>query len=477
MMEAIITISCFFAGVALGWLLSNNRMQTLESSLRDREEKLGLAAAHEAELSARLETERVSASEKWDSLERQLNNLRTTVSLLTAQEAAASARLNSDKLAAQERQRSLEAQICGQDAELRELREKTNNLSVQKAELEERLRLFNGAKSSDVEAGARGDFEQSRQAISELISPVYTSLEKVDERIQQLEKAREGAYSDLREQVRSLGEGQTKLQTETGKLITALHAPIARGRSGEIQLQRAVEMAGMLEHCDFVTQPAGDGEDGRLRPDLLVHLPGGKSIVVDAKAPLTAYLEALDAADEDARRDGMKAHASQVRTHLQALGQQAYADQFQPAPDFVVLFLPGESFFSAALENDPDLIQFGIAQNVMLATPTTLVALLRTAAFGWRQESLAQNAAEISALGKDLYQRIWALVGHWNKLGASLKNAVSAYNIATSSFESRVLASARRFEDLKIAPAGMEISPALPVDRNVRMLLEAVGAD
>ncbi len=318
--------------------------------------------------------------------------------------------------------------------------------------------------------GARGDLEKRQEAIDALVKPLRASLEKVDSKIGDLEKARSGAYEALHTQVRTLAETQNYLRSETSNLVRALRSPIVRGRWGEIQLRRVVELAGMVDHCDFIEQTSVQTEEGRMRPDMIVRLPAGKTIVVDAKASLNAYLEALEAEDDEGRVSRLKQHAVQVRGHIEKLSRKAYWEQFRDAPDFVILFLPGEMFFSAALERDPMLIEFGADKKIILATPTTLIALLRAVCYGWRQERLAQNAREISQLGSELYKRFADLSGHFGRLGKSLNNSVDAFNKVAGNIESRVLVTARKFKDLGAVPMGVEIEVLPQVEQMARDL-------
>ena len=317
---------------------------------------------------------------------------------------------------------------------------------------------------------AAADIDARKKAIEDLLAPLQKTLDQVDREIKDAERRRVEAGAQLLQRIASLDSVGQDLRDETRRLTDALKRPSVRGRWGELQLRRVVELAGMIEHCHFTEQETIASENGRIRPDLIVNLPGGKHVVVDAKVPLDAYLRALEAGQEDTRLKLLADHARQVRGHIAQLSAKAYCDKVPVSPDFVVMFLPGEMFFSAALEHDASLIEFGVEKRVIPASPTTLIALLRAVAYGWQQSAMEDNARKISDLGKHLYESVRVLGGHFDALGARLKSTLEAYNLAVGSLEGNVLIKARKFKELQAANGGEEIRTLEPIDRVPRML-------
>jgi DNA recombination protein RmuC len=431
-------------GAVIGVLVARSRQ--LSSSGRVEVERAALTVERDA---ARAESERLAVEARgWSDRAQEADRevARLTTSLEMAERAGA------ERLA--DLQRAQEA-----------LTERFRLLSQEALDrTSERLLAMTDEKLRTAEKHAGAELEQRRQAVENLVKPIEVQLEQVRAQLHDVEKLRHGAYTELREQVRAMNQTSEQLRVETASLVTALRAPQVRGRWGEMQLRRVVESAGMVEHCDFVEQAHVSTDDGALRPDLVVRLAGGKQVVVDAKVAFSGYLEAVEARDDATRAARLRAHARHLREHIDGLAAKAYWDQFQPAPEFVVMFVPAEAFLNAALDEDPTLLEHAFERNVVLATPQTLIALLRTVAYTWRQEALAANARQVYQLGRELHGRLATMGGHLAKLGTEIGGAVKAYNNTVSSLESRVLVTARRLTELQVveddlaSPAQVEVA-------------------
>src|ERR1035438_7540696 len=462
-------------GVVIGWLLAASRSHSeLVKSQVDSEGRVKAAEGTLQEVRARLSTLQATL----DGRERELGGLQQKLREESEVKVKAQTELENARIGAQDSNQLRER--LKSEGELRvaaetKLRESQANLEEQKKILDDArktlLEAFQAlssealksnnqafiqlARSSfeTLQAQAKGDLETRQKAIDGLVTPLKESLGRYEHQILEMEKTRQKAYGTLDEQLRTMAQANQRLEVETKNLRSALSSPMkARGRWGELTLRRVVELAGMSEHCDFTEQESITTETGRQRPDMIVNLPGNRRIAVDAKVPLQAFMDAVNTEKtEKERADALATHGGLVRGHMNQLAERKYWEQVGPELELVVLFLPGESFFSAALEQDRQLIDDGMQKKVVLATPTTLIALLRSAAYLWQQEKITQNAKQISDLGRDLYERLKTFLGHFQSLGTSMERAVESYNKAVGSMESRVLVSARKFKELGAA--------------------------
>jgi DNA recombination protein RmuC len=400
----------------------------------------GLARSRGARLDGELAVTRAEV----DRLRLERGELATRASDADRERAALTARLDSERAAAAEKVALLEQAQS-------ELTERFRALSADALEHNSRQFLqLADSRMKEVGARATGELEQRRQAVEHLVTPLADTLGKVQQRLEELERSRARSSAALEAQIHFVRQTGEELRDQTAALATALRKPQTRGQWGELQLRRVVEVAGMLDRCDFETQTTVVGADGAQRPDMVVHLAGGKHVVVDAKAPLAAFLEAIEASDEAIRSERMTAHARHLRSHVDMLSGKAYWQRLSATPEFVVLFVPGEAILAQALDADPTLLEYAAGRRIILATPITLITLLRTVAYAWTEEAVAENARYVLQLGRELYQRIAKLGDHVDKLGRALTTAVGAYNQTVGNLETRVLVSARKLKDLQV---------------------------
>ena len=453
--ELVIALIAGLGGAAVVWALASARMRTT-------------ASRHDTDLEARTraaEGVRDELRQQLAANDRQLDGVRAALDAESRARTEAETRLEQVRESLRDQQRLVEETTARLTDTFRALSAdalKSNNQSF--------LDLAKQSFASIV-AETKGDVGKRQEAIDALIRPIQDTLKRYEQQVVAMEETRQRTFGGLEEQLKQLSASQGQLQRETGNLVKALRRPDVRGRWGEMTLHRVVELAGMSAHCDYEPQVTVTGDDGRVRPDLLVRLPNTRTIVVDSKVPLDAYLDAIEANDEDTRRAALQRHAQQLRTHMTQLAAKSYWEQFPQTPEFVVMFVPGEALFAAAIDADRTLLEDGMARQVVLATPTTLIAVLKAVAYGWRQEQIAENAQAISELGRQLYDRVRTLADHVEDVGKSLGRAVAAYNRAVGSMETRVFPSARRFKELGAA-TGEDIPTVEPVEQAPRLFTD-----
>lgn len=453
-MEWVIFVLGLVIGIAIGWVISSARTKAAVGSvLREHETRTAAADARVEEVRLQIKT----AKDDFETLRERLSQAET------------------DKAAAETRAIETEKNLSEQKALLEDAKAKLSDTFRSLAA--EALAGNNSGfltlaeeKFKALRDDATADLETRKKAIEVLVHPLTETLSAYQKEAKELEDKRLRELGSVGEHLRALASAQTTLQSETAKLVNALRSPQVRGRWGEIALRKTAELAGMSPHCDFVEQVSVTTEDGRLRPDMLVKLPAGREVVVDSKVPFIGFLEALEAKTDEEREAALTRHARHVNQHVTKLASKEYWDQFTAAPEFVVLFIPNDSFLAAAAEKDPTLVESALTKKVMIATPTTFIALLLAIAFGWRQELVAESAQRISALGQELSDRMGTLAEHLIKVGGAIGKAVESYNAAVASFESRVLPSARKFKALG-AGGKKEIEELQPIDQTPRALI------